>query len=212
MSNPEANGRTSFRALSEEALLGLMLGSRDETRVRHAASELLGRHQRKVYVWCHRYLRDHERALDLSQEVLLAAYRGLSRFDGRCSVSTWLFVITRNRCLNEIARPKLLWDTECELEALPSGSSDPERELLDHEDEEEVLSLIREHLEPLEQRALWLRCFERMGIPEITRCLQLEQRSGARAVLQRARRKLRAALSERSSEEGAEHSWTGTAS
>ena len=42
----------------------------DHTR-RQAASRLLSRHQDRVYVWCYRYVRDHERALELSQEVLM---------------------------------------------------------------------------------------------------------------------------------------------
>ena len=38
---------------------------------------------------------------------------------------------------------------------------------------------------------------ERMGIDEVTRIMRLDNASGARAVLQRARRKLRAALDRR---------------
>ena len=45
-----------------------------------------------------------------------------------------------------------------------------------------------------EQKAIWLRCFERVPIDEITRLLGIEASTGARGVLQRARRKLRTAL------------------
>jgi RNA polymerase sigma-70 factor (ECF subfamily) len=156
-------------------------------------------------------LRDHERALDLSQEVLLAAYRGLGRFDGRCSLGTWIFVIVRNRCLNELARPRLLWDPEVEPDDCTTPTEDPERALLDREEEEAVLALIRRHLDPQEQKALWMRCFERMPVDAITVALDLRERSGARAVLQRARRKLRAALAQREGKPGGE-SWTSAAS
>jgi DNA-directed RNA polymerase specialized sigma24 family protein len=53
---------------------------------------------------------------------------------------------------------------------------------------------MRSHLAPLEQEALWLRCVERMPVDEITRVLGIEGSTGARAVLQSARRKLRAVL------------------
>jgi DNA-directed RNA polymerase specialized sigma24 family protein len=49
-------------------------------------------------------------------------------------------------------------------------------------------------LDATEQRAIWLRYSERMPVDEISVLLSLDQKSGARAVLQRARRKLRAAL------------------
>ena len=59
-----------------------------------------------------------------------------------------------------------------------------------------IYALIRSALEPEEQKVIWLRCFDRMPVEEITRVLGIESASGARSVLQRARRKLRAALME----------------
>src|SRR4029079_1288000 len=87
---------------------------------RGAASELLGRYQRRVYLWCHRYARDTEGALDLSQDVLTRAWRGLGSCGGRSKFSSWLFVIARNCCLNAVTAPALLRDDDAVLEALPS--------------------------------------------------------------------------------------------
>ena len=196
MSKKSTAMKTSPGELSDEALLQRvrMAGESEDFRV--LASELLGRYHRRVYVWCHRFVRDHERALDLSQDVLMLAYRALDRFDGRSSLSTWLFVITRNRCLTELARPSLLCDPEIDPDSCSSQDTDPESELLEKEDEEAVLLLIRTHLDEEEQKALWMRCFERMPVDLITRVLELEGPNGARVVLQRARRKLRRVLKE----------------
>jgi DNA-directed RNA polymerase specialized sigma24 family protein len=38
----------------------------------------------------------------LLQETLLAAWRGLERFEGRTSVRAWLYRIATNRCLNAL--------------------------------------------------------------------------------------------------------------
>src|SRR3954469_20520910 len=47
---------------------------------------------------------DHE---GVAQDVFLAAFRGLAGFDPeRSAFSTWLFTIARNRCRNELARPR----------------------------------------------------------------------------------------------------------
>jgi DNA-directed RNA polymerase specialized sigma24 family protein len=57
-----------------------------------------------------------------------------------------------------------------------------------------MLDLVRRHLDPLEREAIWLRCYEGMPVEEITGLLGIDTASGARGILQRARRKLRAAL------------------
>jgi RNA polymerase sigma-70 factor (ECF subfamily) len=41
-------------------------------------------------------------AEDLVQETLLAAWRGLERFQGRASLRSWLYRIATNRCLNAL--------------------------------------------------------------------------------------------------------------
>jgi DNA-directed RNA polymerase specialized sigma24 family protein len=58
-------------------------------------------------------------------------------------------------------------------------------------------ALLRDTLSPLEQEAIWLRCFERLAVGDVTRILGLTHASGARSVLQSAREKLRAALARR---------------
>jgi RNA polymerase sigma-70 factor (ECF subfamily) len=41
---------------------------------------------------------------DATQEALLAICRGITRFDGRSSFSTWLYRVTTNACLDELRR------------------------------------------------------------------------------------------------------------
>ncbi len=167
---------------------------------RAAASELLGRYQGRVYLWCYRYVRDHERALDLAQDVLLNAYRALATFQGRSRFSSWLFAIARNRCLTAVKAPSLVRDEGVELETLPDPADEPDRRYESVQGEERLLALVRTHLDAQEQEALWLRCVERVPVEEITEMVGDRSASGARGVLQRARRKLRAAL-EREREE-----------
>lgn len=163
---------------------------------RRAASALLGRYRERVYIWCLRYTRDHEQALDMAQEVLISAYRNLDSFGGRSQFGSWMFSIARNRCLSEMRRPSLLVDEDSDPDDRASGAAAPDQALENRLAEEELLELIQRCLDPVEQQALWLRCFEKMPVDEITELLAITEASGARGTLQRARRKLRAAITE----------------
>ena len=186
-------------ALGDEGLWALTQGE-PTAESRAAATELLGRYRERVYRWCYGRVREHELALDLAQDVLLSAYRGLDGFDGRARFSSWLFSIARNRCLNALRRPRLF--EECvDLDALPAFQRGHDEELDEREEEQRLLELIQSALPPLDQQVLWLRCIEKMPVDSITRLLDLREATSARAVLQRARRRLRAALA---AEEGDE--------
>ncbi len=78
-------------------------------------------HQDRVYAFCARMLSDREEALDVAQDVFLAAYRGLAGFRGDASLSTWLLKIAANRCLNVIRRRSARAGKETSLSAVGSG-------------------------------------------------------------------------------------------
>jgi RNA polymerase sigma-70 factor (ECF subfamily) len=159
---------------------------------RAAAGELLRRYRRPVYLWCYRYVRDHERALDMAQDVLLAAYERIGDFEERSAFSSWLFVIARNRCLNEIRNDERRENLD--PDALTEDGAGFDERLETEMRGKKVLNVAARVLDQDEQKALWLRYAEHLPVEEITSILGLDQRTGARAVLQRARRKLREAL------------------
>jgi RNA polymerase sigma-70 factor (ECF subfamily) len=187
------DGRKMSCNQTDEELARLAQAWPESLAGRKAAACLLQRHTRKVYVWCRRYSLSDEEARDLSQDVLLQAYRGLAAYNHRSRFTSWLFSVTRNRCLSHVRRRPPRPATEVDPDSLPADGLDPEDALLEHLDLEALGNLIRQELDPTEQEVVWLRCVERMSIRHINTVLGLQNTSGARAVLQRARRKLRAA-------------------
>jgi len=184
---------------SDEALLAAWRQDPDGEWGQQAVSQLLGRYQDRVYAWCWRHVRDRELALDLAQDVLVSAYRNLDSFGERALFSSWLFAIARNRCLSELRRNRLPQEDAEILQVVADDRPTPDHDLEQRLAETALLELIAGHLTQQEQDALWLRCIERLPVDEITRLLDIQEQSGARAVLQRARRRLRAALDRRNS-------------
>lgn len=166
----------------------------DSTDGRQAERELLLRWRSRIHAWCWRLVGEREQAEDLAQECLVLVHRALPRFEPRAAVSSWIYAIVRNRCLASLrrARPRRAEDEE--LAMLEERSEGPEAAFERRQWEERVIAAMRESLSPLEQTALWLKAYEGMPVREITRILDVQEESGARALLQTARRKLRAAL------------------
>jgi RNA polymerase sigma-70 factor (ECF subfamily) len=184
------------RNVPDEELLRIARSQGDAERRRAAATELVTRYRDSVYVWCFRYTRDVERSLDLSQDVLASVWEKIESFEGRAKFSSWIFAVTRNRCIDASRHVSYLLDEDA-VAAAPDRAPLPDAALYEEQDEQWLLQTLRRELEPDEQQAIWLRCIERMGIDDVTRIMKLENASGARTVLQRARKKLRAALERR---------------
>lgn len=115
-----------FDTLDDGALVAACLAGH-----KSAFDVIVARHRRAVYQVCYRFVGNHEDASDLSQEAFVRAWRGLKKFKGQAALSTWLYRIAVNACLNRV------------------GSKRPETEPLradrfvDHQTEDPASGLIR---------------------------------------------------------------------
>jgi RNA polymerase sigma-70 factor (ECF subfamily) len=87
--------------------------STDETLVvryrrgdRTAFSEIVRRYQTPLYNFALRYLRDRDRARDITQETFLRLVKRAAEFKHESRFSTWLFAIARNLCIDELRKGK----------------------------------------------------------------------------------------------------------
>jgi len=75
-------------------------------RLRHgderAFVELVKAHQDRVFDLVFRMLGDREEALDLSQEIFVSVHAAVGRFRGEARLSTWIFRVAKNHCLNRL--------------------------------------------------------------------------------------------------------------
>jgi RNA polymerase sigma-70 factor (TIGR02960 family) len=78
-----------------------------------AFGRLVDIHRDRLHAYCYRMLGSAQDADDALQETLLGAWRGLSGFQGRSSLRTWLYRIATNACLRLAAgRPPRMLSTE----------------------------------------------------------------------------------------------------
>jgi RNA polymerase sigma-70 factor (ECF subfamily) len=88
-----------------------------------ALDQLLRAHYPQVYAICRRMTGNDHDALDAAQDALIALTRGIGRYDGRASFSTWSYRVTTNACLDELRRRKRrpTPDDELALDGRPGG-------------------------------------------------------------------------------------------
>jgi RNA polymerase sigma-70 factor (ECF subfamily) len=161
-------------------------------------------------------------AEDVVQDTWIAVLDGLTAFEGRSSLRTWIFQILKNVARRRGQREarvvpfSSLVATELDERTLPSV--DPERfippsdhewpghwlwpprqweggveERLLHAETQALMIASIEELPPVQRTVLWLRCMEGWASEEV--CLALEiSAANQRVLLHRARSKLRASL------------------
>jgi|TARA_B110000967_G_scaffold209040_1_gene263468 RNA polymerase sigma-70 factor (ECF subfamily) len=69
-----------------------------------AFSRLLDDYQQKVFGTCISFIPHKEDAEDVAQEVFLEVFKSVSKFKGESKLSTWIYKITTNKCLEFIRK------------------------------------------------------------------------------------------------------------
>jgi RNA polymerase sigma-70 factor (ECF subfamily) len=119
--NPGAPAPVPTAAMERDADLVAALRAGDG----HAVLEgLMERYRQKVMHLAVSIVRDPALAEDLSQTVFVKAWQALPKFDGRASLSTWLYTITRNTCLTAVARERRIVPLE-DFNELADDDGDP---------------------------------------------------------------------------------------
>ena len=137
----------------------------------------LARYQDKVYRLCCALLRDPSAAEDAAQESLVRIWKAIGGYDGRASLSTWIYTITRNRCLSAIERRRELASlsdeaiaAEAEAQAQTFGAGDDEPQ--------QGAALLRELVDLLPERyrrTLTLFYYQDRSVSEVARMLGMPE-------------------------------------
>lgn len=69
-----------------------------------AFSQLLDDYQQKVFGTCISFIPNKEDAEDVAQEVFLEVFKSVHKFKGNSKLSTWIYKIATNKCLEFIRK------------------------------------------------------------------------------------------------------------
>lgn len=186
-----------WKNLPDEELVAIFRDNWGASAREDAAAELYVRHQARVTRWCYRFTRDRESAADLAQEILLRAFRNLDNYRGECRFSTWLYVIARNLCLSAIQKrsSEPVWVAKTSATDLPDTAAvDVHAAVESEQSRRRSWRFILDTLDRTEARVMMLHYGQEMPLEAVSRKLGLTNKSGAKAYIVSARRKLNAAL------------------
>jgi len=142
---------------------------------------LLGRYQEKVFRLAFSILRETGRAEDVTQEIFLKLWQALPLYDGRASLSTWLYTIARNTCFSTSRKESLRMTVPME------GCAEPSRRETISKDAE--VKQLLERLPAVQREMITLFYLEDQSIQDVAQMLDLPEGT-VKSHLHRARRAL----------------------
>jgi len=189
---PVLHAAPSEAALRDADLVGLMQAG----DLQQAFSGIMQRYEAKVFHLCMAMLRDTHLAEEVAQESFLRVWRALPRYAPQtAALSTWIYAITRNRCLTELTSRNssslgsdddAAWAEAGQLAAaVPADAS--------------ALALLRQLIDVLPQAyrsCLTLYYYEELSVSEVATMLGLPEGT-VKTHLHRARQALLQLLEQR---------------
>ncbi len=158
-----------------------------QRRYDEALERLLDLHEQRVFRLAMLILRDAGRAEEVTQEVFLKIWRAFPRFDGRASVSTWLYTIARNTCLSALRHATRRRVTPLDDIVEPAAPDTPAAD--------EALLRCIARLPAADRQVLTLFYWEDQSVRDVALALDLPEGT-VKSQLHRARRALARMLEE----------------
>jgi RNA polymerase sigma-70 factor (ECF subfamily) len=181
---------------------------------RHAFGQLVRLHQRRVHACALKIVGNPGDADDAVQETFVRAWRALAAFDGRSQLSTWLYRVCVNVCLNQLRRRKRNKTSDLADPGVPEPVADPTQGDIDPRhalEARQTSSRITDALDGLSESlrtTVILVLVQGMPQKEVAEMLGCSEGTVAWRIHE-ARRRLREALSDEATEETGAHGPVG---
>lgn len=161
-----------------------------------AFEQLAGAHADRLFAVLLRMLGDRSEAGDVAQEVMLRAWQGIGRFEGRSDFFTWLYRIAvneANRALEKRSRRSADFPIDAEASQLPASARDEPTQQAENNELRTALDRALADLPPPYRTAIVLRDVEGLSTHEAAEIAGVSE-AAFKSRLHQARLKVRAAI------------------
>lgn len=193
---------SEYSLLSDCVLIGQTLAGNQD-----AFEAIIYRYRASLFRFACRFLKDSDTAEDVLQHVWIKLYLSLSKLSSRNTLRSWLLVVTRNACLDELRRRHTRdavrfseLDTEKRKQDVLQmfAVQDPEplpEEMLERFIQRQELGQAMQKLSSRSRAIVYLHCIDQLDFTEIAHKLNMP-RATAKTYYYRALPRLRTALHE----------------
>jgi RNA polymerase sigma-70 factor (ECF subfamily) len=167
---------------------------------RTAFAELYRRLQRPLFGYLMKLVREREMVEDVLNETLMGVWRQAARFEGRSSVSTWVFSIAHHRAVSRLRRKRETPLDEEAAAAIEDQAPRPDQQAASS-DMSRILAELMTRLSAEHREILNLAYYQEFSVQEIAEALDLPANT-VKTRMFYARQRLKALL-EKSGVQGA---------
>lgn len=154
-----------------------------------AFHNLYNRYKTHVFGLAKRYLNQGALAEDIVQDVWMKVIDKSPEFKPEGSVKSWILMITRNMCLNELSKKSSQNEDDSKIDEVEQTPAQEYSEEYWIQKKAEDVKLALEKLPDRQRSALILQFYEDLSLQEIAKVLELEV-NAVKALLFRARKAL----------------------
>ena len=123
------------------------------------------------------YVGNYEDAKDISQEILVKLYTKIKSFRHNSKISTWIYRITINTCIDFLRQKKRISSFEEERKTLNNREDNNAKERIEKENIQEQIRRCIEKLSLRQKNVIILKHFEGLKINQISKILGCSQSS-----------------------------------
>jgi len=183
-----SNHRTVVMTNEEQLLV-----ERVQRREMPAFQELVEKYKQKVYYMALDMTRNHHDAEDLSQEVFIKVFASIKDFRGESKLSSWLYRIAMNTCIDKTRRKRLkLVELDETVLEKPSVGGNPQKAMESRSTQQQIERALRK-LPPRQRCIFVMRHYNELMLREIAEVLKISEGT-VKAQLFRAIRRLQKEL------------------
>ena len=156
-----------------------------------AFAVLVDRYKDLVFTLAIRMLKNREEAEEVSQDTFIKVYKALPKFKGDSKLSTWVYKVAYNTCLDRIKKNKNHYN-EVTIDSFTEYKLKTVGNALDALEEKEQQQTIQNCLQQLASKdsfLLTLFYFEELSLEEISKIVDMEANT-VKVNIHRARKRL----------------------